>query len=74
MRFKSLLLISNQTVPFDWVSESAQNGAISDKFEERGKSSGVKSLNEVLNVRTPLLLICYNKLFRLESAAYQTFL
>jgi len=41
MRFKSLLLIPNQTVPLDSVFESAQNGAISDKLEDRGKSSGV---------------------------------
>ena len=60
-RLRSLLLIPNQTVPLIRVSESAQNGAIIDMLESRGKSRGKKSENELLNEIIPLLFICTNK-------------
>jgi len=36
-------------------------------LEERGKSPGVKIGNEILKERIPLLLICEQNVFRLDS-------
>ena len=65
-RISSLALANNwlsvvsryHTEPVPVVSTSAQYGAISWRFPERGKACGVKVLTALVKDMSPLLLTC----------------